>query len=347
MVETINIDALLDSPGVDCVLDVRSPSEYKHACLPGALSMPLLDDEGRHQVGLCYKTEGREAAIKLGLDLVGPRMRSFIEFAEQAAPNKRVAVYCWRGGMRSSSVAWLLSTYGFEVRVLRGGYKSFRRRMISELEKPRKLVVLGGTTGSAKTAMLMEFARQSEAVIDLEGLANHRGSAFGWIGQADQPSQEHFENTLGLCLRSFPQDATIWVEDESRKIGKLTLPMVFWQSMCEADVYVLDIPAEIRLDNLMHDYGSADVQDLREALLRIQQRLGPERLSRALDALDRSAIRDCARECLEYYDRYYHRSIQARKAEQCVFCPSTTASLQENAQIVLDLYRQKKRPLSN
>ncbi|RYY95648.1 MAG: tRNA 2-selenouridine(34) synthase MnmH, partial [Chitinophagaceae bacterium] len=190
------------------LLDVRSPSEYAHAHLPGAMSLPLFSDAERAQVGTAYKQQSREAAIKIGLDHFGPRMRATIETVERAArerdlgPKPVLCIYCWRGGMRSGAVAWLLDLYGFTVHVLDGGYKSFRNYVLETFTLPFRLRILGGYTGSGKTELLPQLKALGETVVDLEGLACHKGSAFGSIDMPPQPTQELFENLLALELRS-------------------------------------------------------------------------------------------------------------------------------------------------
>ncbi|GAA4337936.1 hypothetical protein GCM10023184_34030 [Flaviaesturariibacter amylovorans] len=190
------------------LLDVRSPSEYAHAQLPGALSLPLFSDAERAQVGTAYKQVSREAAIKIGLDHFGPKMRAMIETVERTARARDlgekppICVYCWRGGMRSGAVAWLLDLYGFDVHVLDGGYKSFRNYVLETFTLPLPLRILGGYTGSGKTELLHELKTLGETVIDLEGLACHKGSAFGNIDMPPQPTQEQFENLLALEIRA-------------------------------------------------------------------------------------------------------------------------------------------------
>ncbi|RYD95740.1 MAG: tRNA 2-selenouridine(34) synthase MnmH, partial [Sphingobacteriales bacterium] len=161
--------------------DVRSPGEYTHAQLPGAVSLPLFDNEERAQVGTAYKQVSREHAIRLGLDAFGPKMRGMVETVEKAAKkagldhHAPVYLYCWRGGMRSGAVAWLLDLYGFEVHVLDGGYKAFRNWVLERFTRSYPIRVLGGYTGTGKTELLLQLRKEGETVIDLEGLACHKG----------------------------------------------------------------------------------------------------------------------------------------------------------------------------
>jgi tRNA 2-selenouridine synthase len=218
----ITIEEFLALSKTNLVLDVRSPSEYTHAHIPNAKNIPLFNDEERKIVGTAYKQESKEQAIKLGLDFFGGKMRGMVEEVEQlAASNLQFAksisqieddcplptahcilLHCWRGGMRSAGVAWLLDLYGFKVYTLVGGYKAYRNWVLQQFEKDYHFKIIGGYTGSGKTLLLDALAKEKNATIDLEGLANHKGSALGGIGQAAQPSQEMFENLLAKELEA-------------------------------------------------------------------------------------------------------------------------------------------------
>jgi tRNA 2-selenouridine synthase len=241
------------------VFDVRSPEEYNHAHYPSAVSLPLFSNEERKIVGTAYKKQSKEMAIKLGLDFFGTKMRSMVEEVEKLCDriqpnNKKILVHCWRGGMRSAAVAWLLNLYGYDVYVLEGGYKAFRNWVLVQFEYPYQINVLGGYTGSAKTETLHELERLGENIIDLEGIANHKGSSFGGIGQMPQPTQEMFENILALKIsEKNAQHNTnyFWVEDESQRIGDLIIPNAFWNSIRKSPLYFIDIPFENRLNLLI------------------------------------------------------------------------------------------------
>lgn len=241
-VHKISVEEFLTLAQKYPVLDVRSPGEYIHAHIPGAHSFPLFSDEERKVVGTTYKQEGREQAIKIGLDYFGPKMRKMVEQAEEILnaigeipnptdqiPNSQspiprtLLVHCWRGGMRSAGVAWLLDLYGFRVYTLTGGYKAFRNWVLQQLERDYPFKIIGGYTGSAKTRVLEELAK-NHVVIDLEAIAHHKGSAFGDLGEPEQPSPEMFENKLALALHAVKESGTIWLEDESRVSATLTCP---------------------------------------------------------------------------------------------------------------------------
>ena len=211
-ITSLNIDSFLEKAQNHPVFDVRSPGEYSHAHIPGAVSLPLFSDEERKVIGTAYKQQNRETAIKIGLDYFGPKMRKMVETVEQhteslsenrsnftPAPKPVVLVHCWRGGMRSGAVAWLLDLYGFEVYLLQGGYKAFRNKALDTFRKDYALKIIGGYTGSAKTHILQKLSEKGYQVVDLELLASHRGSALGGISLPPQPSQEMFENLLATA----------------------------------------------------------------------------------------------------------------------------------------------------
>jgi tRNA 2-selenouridine synthase len=335
-VEKINIDKFLELAERFPVLDVRSPAEYKHAHIPGAFSLPLFTDEERKVVGTAYKQQSREAAIKIGLDYFGPKMKGMVEEAEKIVGGWQLAVgthpatanyqqtvncilvHCWRGGMRSSAVAWLLDLYGFKVYTLAGGYKAYRNWIIKQFAVPYRFNILGGFTGSGKTEALHELLRRQELVVDLEALASHKGSAFGNIGLPPQPSQEMFENLLGMKLHAVCQQAAneyqrIWLEDESQRIGSVNIPQAVWNTMRASPVFFMDIPFEERLQHIVEEYGTLDRARVANAIIRLQKRLGGLETKTALAHLNEDNSAECFRILLKYYDKYYLKSLNNRE----------------------------------
>jgi tRNA 2-selenouridine synthase len=313
----LNIARFLELSRNTIVLDVRSPGEYNHAHIPGATSFPLFTDEERRVVGTAYKQQSREAAIRIGLDYFGPKMRGMVEKVESllaAEPgNKHVLVHCWRGGMRSGAVAWLLGMYGFKVSTLAGGYKKFRNWVIETLSAPIQLNILGGYTGSGKTHVLDELQKAGLPVINLEKLASHKGSAFGNIGMPEQPQQEMFENMLALEIHQLQQNGLpVWIEDESQRIGHINIPHVFWANMRQSPVFFIDVPFEERLKHVIAEYGSLDKERMANAISRIQKRLGPLETKLSLQHLHEGNIEACFKILLTYYDKWYKRGLNNR-----------------------------------
>lgn len=351
--QKIQIEQFLELAKQHPVIDVRSPGEYNHAHIPGALSMPLFTDEERAVVGTAYKQESREKAIKLGLDFFGPKMRGMVEEVEsvigrQSAINSQqnsqlqtancVLVYCWRGGMRSGAVSWLLDLYGFKVYTLVGGYKKFRNHVLDRFKKEYLFKILGGYTGSGKTETLKQLKRNGETVIDLEELAIHKGSAFGNIGLPKQPTQEMFENLLALELIqsaiSNQQSAnvglesenssptadyrlrtanSVWLEDESQRIGLVNIPNELWKKMRSSPVYFLDIPFEERLKHINEEYGELDKQKMIDAIIRIKERLGGLEAKNSINHLESNNTIESFRILLKYYDKWYLKGLHNRE----------------------------------
>lgn len=341
-VQKIAIEEFLRLAGQHPVFDVRSPGEYNHAHIPGAHSLPLFNDEERKNVGTAYKQQSREAAIKIGLDYFGGKMRKMVEEAEEIIRNRKQAIskeskagkeplpmanciliHCWRGGMRSAGVAWLLDLYGYKVYTLVGGYKAYRKWVLAQFEKDHPFHIIGGYTGSGKTLVLQELAKLGKTTIDLEALANHKGSAFGSMGE--QPGQEMFENLLAgqLAVSSSQlaqqqiinnkQQTGIWLEDESQRIGNLQIPMPLWRTMRNSPVFFLDIPFGERLNYITEEYGKLEKERLVNAIIRIQKRLGGLETKNAISHLLENDHKESFRILLTYYDKWYGKALLNRE----------------------------------
>ncbi len=325
-VKKINIADFLELAKARPVLDVRSPGEYEHAHIPGALNLPLFSNEERKIVGTAYKQQSRKQAIKLGLDFFGTRMRSMAEAADKIMADAKklhanvddiILIHCWRGGMRSAGVAWLLDLYGYKVCTLAGGYKAYRNWCLQQFLKEYSFKIIGGYTGSGKTLLLHALAGQNYPVIDLEGLANHKGSALGALGQNPQPTQEMFENLLAEKLdaesnRTLAAGNCIFLEDESQRIGNMQIPMPLWYSMRKAPVYFLDIPFEERLNYLTKEYAIHPKENIVNAVMRIQKRLGGLETKTAINCLLEDDFKESFRILLKYYDKYYGKALHNR-----------------------------------
>ena len=316
-----NCEEFLDE-SVNCpIFDVRSPAEYQHAHIPGAFSLPIFSNEERKEIGTTYKQIGREQAIKIGLGYFGKKMLNLVEKAELILKEndnrtKRVAVHCWRGGMRSAALAWLLDLYGFEVFLLEGGYKSYRNWVLLQFEKTYTLKIVSGYTGSNKTGIIHKLLRENHCAIDLEQLACHKGSAFGKLGMPEAPSQEQFENLLAQKLAYYHKQnasANIWLEDESQRIGTVNIPPGLFKQMRSHPIYFLDIPFEERLKFIVETYGIHEKKGLRDGIERIQKKLGGPESREALSLLEEGNLKDCFAILLKYYDRLYIKSSLKRK----------------------------------
>ncbi|MEL7227822.1 MAG: tRNA 2-selenouridine(34) synthase MnmH, partial [Cyanobacteria bacterium J06576_12] len=283
--------------------------------MPGAVSFSLFNNEERAQVGTCYKKKSREQAVELGFDLVGPKLGDFIRRARQLSPDKVVRVHCWRGGMRSGAIAWALNLSGFRVITLQGGYKAYRQWVRRVLAIPKKIVLLGGMTGTAKTDILHALADQGEQVLDLEGHANHRGSSFGALCLPQQPSTEHFENILATCWQQFDADKPTWVEAESRRVGACRVPQELFDQMEAAFALEITRPIPERVALLVDIYGQADPEDLIAATERIRKRLGGQRTQDAIAAIESGDLATAVTITLDYYDRTYRYGLQKRMEE--------------------------------
>lgn len=316
-VQKLGIEEFLRIGKEHPVLDVRSPGEYNHAHIPGAYSLPLFSDDERKIVGTAYKQQNREVAIKLGLDFFGLKMRAMVEETERLTAlhkGKTLLVHCWRGGMRSAGVAWLLDLYGFKVYTLAGGYKAYRNWVLSQFEKECSLRILGGYTGSGKTLVLKALQERGETIIDLEDLAKHKGSAFGDLDGIPQPKPEMFENMLAMQLSdSVESNKDIWLEDESQRIGTINMPHSFWKKMRTAPVLFLDIPFEERLQHIIKEYGGLDKAKMINAIIRIRKRLGGLETKTAINYLLEDNITESFRVLLAYYDKQYKKALHNRE----------------------------------
>ncbi len=287
------------------VVDVRSPGEFAQGHIPGAVNIPLFSNEERAQVGTTYKQVSQEEALLLGLEFVGPKMADFVRESKVLAPENEILVHCWRGGMRSGSFGWLLETAGMKVSTLVGGYKAFRNEVLAGFMIPQNIIILGGKTGSGKTEILHQLRKLGEQVIDLEGLAHHKGSSYGAIGQLPQPSSEHFENRIYNQWRRLDPSRRVWVEDESRTVGRCLIPQNVWTQMQNAPVVMVDMDKATRIERLVREYACYDIDLLHEATNRIQKRLGGQHHKAAIEALGQNDFATVADITLTYYDKAY------------------------------------------
>lgn len=336
MIQTIGISEFFPLRKNLPVIDVRSPAEFAHGHIPGAFNLSLFDDEERRVVGTLYKKSGREAAILEGLDFAGKKLKQFVKQVRKIAPGRKVLLHCWRGGMRSESMAWLLNLAGFEVFLLKGGYKAYRRHIISLWEEPAHILILSGKTGTGKTEILWEMQKAGQQILDLEKIAHHKGSAFGAIGESPQPTNEQFENNLGDAWMKLDHTKPIWLEDESPSIGSIFIPVKLYQQMNLAKVARLEMPKPLRVKRLIKDYASYPKELLIGSIKKIEKRLGGLQAKKAIQAIEQDEFGTAIDIVLDYYDKAYTYDLGKRKPEQFLHLETDTDDAAENAKLVLE-----------
>lgn len=335
MIKPISISEYISLTDLIPLIDVRTPAEFEQGRVPGAYNIPIFSNEERVEVGTTYKQVGREDAILLGFDLTGNKWSGFIKQALEIAPDKKIAVHCWRGGMRSGAMAWALDLYGFEVFLIEGGYKNYRRWSAAQFEKPYRLLILGGMTGSGKTKILHHLQSKQEQIIDLEDLAQHQGSSYGTMNKMVQPTQEQFENNLAFQLNLLKEDQQIWLEDESLNIGKRCIPTALWKQMRSGLLIHLNVKLEQRIQFLARQYGVLDKDFLIEGTERIRKRLGPEQTKHAIEAIQDNRMEDFIRLVLVYYDKTYKTGLAKRNLEQVIHVEAENEDAAANAVKIL------------
>jgi len=324
----VSPQAFLEMAKSCVMLDVRSPGEFQQGHLPGAISIPLFSDEERAVVGTAYKHGGRTTSIDEGLKFVGPKLqllsRQARKLFESQSERKPVLVYCWRGGMRSKSMDWLLRISDIPTVRCDGGYKGCRTYLNHLMTLPRPYMVLGGMTGSAKTEVLHSMTRRKEEVIDLEGLARHFGSAFGNLDRHKQPTTEQFTNELAWRLMEVDDTIQshgprpIWVENESRQIGHVYVPEPFHKMLRNAPVLEIERTEQDRLEHLVSMYGEASPKSLVDAFQRIRTKLGGQHAQAAIEHIERGELKEAARIALVYYDKTYCHGMQQHERMRVV-----------------------------
>ncbi|MGB3949017.1 MAG: tRNA 2-selenouridine(34) synthase MnmH [Bacteroidia bacterium] len=331
----VNIDEFLALSKKHPILDVRSPEEYEKGSIPNAHNLALFTNAERAIVGTAYKQVSREMAVNKGLEFFGPKMKSLANEAKAIDKGTTFLVHCWRGGMRSATIAWLLELYGLKVYILRGGYKAYRKAVLKSFNEDRKLLILGGRTGAGKTLILKELRELGEQVIDLERIANHKGSSFGALGEKKQPSQEMFENILFMCLNANDCKRATWIEDESSMIGTKVIPKDFFIRMRNSTVIFIDIPFDTRLNYLIEEYGKFDILEIEKAIERIKKKLGGQQAKIALEAIKTGDLKTAFAICLSYYDKTYDYGISKRNPESILTQSFEELNKKEIARLII------------
>ena len=335
-IEKIGAEGFLHLAEKIPVCDVRSPSEFNAGHIPGATNIPIFSDKEREIIGIKYKKEGRIPAIKEGLDLAGPHMSQKLDQALKIAADNQLLVHCWRGGMRSEAMAWLFSMAGINVHVLDGGYKSYRHFILEKLSEKRKMIVLGGLTGSSKTHLLNHLKGLGQQVIDMEGLANHKGSAFGSLGQLPQPSTEQFANLLYDEWKRSDPEAPVWLEDESRNIGTVFMPENLYENMQKAPAIIIMMDVKTRLPRLVEEYSKFPRESLITSILKISKRLGGDNTRDAISAVETGDFAKAIEIALLYYDKAYMFGLTRKSSENKIYITTDTDNIGENAVRLLE-----------
>jgi tRNA 2-selenouridine synthase len=295
------------------VVDVRSQGEFQEGHIRAAINIPLLNNEERIAVGTDYKQKGQQQAIKTGFRLVGPRLLDIINETEKVTDKKELLVHCWRGGMRSNNFSQFVGMAGIKTHALKGGYKVYRHQALESFKKPLDLILLTGCTGSGKSEVLRALKSKGEQVLDLESLANHKGSAFGGLFMPPQPTTEQFQNELFEEILALDLTKRIWVEDESIAIGKIFLPNDFWKQMAQSPLIEMDVAKEVRVQRLVEEYGRANPEEFLAIMGKIVTKLGGQHYKHAKEKLAEGDMTSVIDILLTYYDKAYLRSIEKRR----------------------------------
>ncbi len=402
----IEIEEFLEKSENIPIVDVRSPKEFSKGHIPGAVNIPLFNDEERALVGTKYKKESREAAIELSLKITGPKLTHYVKQVKKIAdlprplltpvkypPDKpacpplrfsrrvgrisrgekggelcspdeaflsaqalanaeaksgssdealaksgknEILVHCWRGGMRSNSMAWLFNTCNLKATTLIGGYKSYRHFIRKSFEQKANIIILGGMTGSGKSDILSHISKSGHQILDIENIAEHKGSAFGAIGQKQQPTNEQFENNLHQKWKNFDFNHPIWIEDESQPIGLVRIPEPLFEQMRSADVIKIELNKELRIKRLVKEYAKFDINLLKQSILKITKRLGGLNTKISLEALERRDFYTVADITLSYYDKAYNFGLSKRKNQTIHTLSLKKDSPDENAKLLIN-----------
>lgn len=312
MYRTLRPDRFLQAANGSQIIDVRSPGEFAQGHIPDAFNIPLFSDQERSEIGAIYKNDSPDAAVKKGLALARPKFAWYLGQCRRIARDKEAFIHCWRGGMRSNGFAGLCDEAGINVSLLEGGYKEYRRLIRKKFSRCCRLIVISGMAGCGKTEILHELKNLGEQVVDLEALARHKGSAFGFIGQKEQPTNEQFENNIAAVWQNFNMSQRIWIEDESLRIGKVVINDVLFKKMQNAVICNIEIPIEARIKRLERDYRNIPADVLIQVVNKIQQRLGLQRSETVIRFIEKKDYVHAIQELLIYYDKGYVYGMRKR-----------------------------------
>lgn len=342
--------ALLQRDKGALLVDARSPAEFAEATIPGALNVPIFADDERAEIGTLYKQVGKDEARRRAVELVAPKIPRLLEEVRTAWAGHTgpVIVFCWRGGMRSKALTSFLDLAGIPARQLLGGHKAFRRLVLDFFETGKwgRMLVLRGLTGVGKTRILQRLEEENYPVIDLEALANHRGSTFGNLGLPPQPGQKMFEALVWDVLRKIGLDDYILAEGESRHIGRVALPSRLYQALQPEPSLWVTASLERRADIILDDYPDPD--RFREGFVRqlnaLRERLGGEGVDFLLQLLEQGAWRELVKELMvRYYDPLYRHTLPADRIE--INFDDEECALVELKTAIAELLSTPKRPV--
>ncbi|MBT3756761.1 MAG: tRNA 2-selenouridine(34) synthase MnmH, partial [Candidatus Cloacimonetes bacterium] len=297
------------------IIDVRTPAEFADGHITGAINIPIFSNEERAVVGTKYKQESKDTAIAQALEYIAEKTDYYLDELVKLVSSQEICIYCWRGGFRSTGMGHLYQTAGKKVYRLDGGYKAYRNYVLDSFKIKYKLIVIGGMTGSGKTEILEEIGKTSQQMLDLEGIANHKGSAFGALGQEDQPTTPQFENDLASEINRFDIKQNIWLEDESRMIGRVKIPDDFFVQIRSSNVIKIEVSKKNRINRLIKDYASFDKEDLINSITNISRRLGGSNTKKAVSAIEEEDYYTATDIILDYYDKTYTYGLSKREGQ--------------------------------
>ena len=306
----------LDSNTESNWIDVRCPREYKKGHYTDAINIPIFSDDEYQELGQIYRKEGDTVASQLGYKYALNSKSRILTSMKELNENNFI-IYCARGGMRSKGFQAIVNQEGYKTSRIKKGYKEIREHVLNSFKQKRVVVIIAGSTGTGKTTIINKMKECGHNIIDLEKLANHRGSAFGDLGVAEQASQQQFENDLSYFWTQTDPGRNVFIESESRKIGKVSIPEGIWTQMIKALYLKIDMGIDRRVENLIKDYGEYPRSDLEKRIHQISRKLGGQNVKTAIELLESNSLHDLCKFLLEnYYDKMYRVAYNRRNSKK-------------------------------